>query len=255
MSETTTTAAGLTSQYTAQVADDLERNAKEQERIGAEIAALQEQLTALQQDHAVLVSLRQALGLAPAPVAPTAPVPAAPAPAVTPGAPVPAPRKKSGAATGKPAKTTAKPAKKTEKSAEKATEKPAEKAAPKVTGKPAARKSTAKKTSAKSPAKAATRTSAKSAGAAKADKPAQPTLVTLVREHLAGQGEPRSAAEIASALEQLHPERAVKTTVVRNTLEALVAKDQAHRSKQGSSVFYTAVTAEADKPAAEKQPS
>jgi hypothetical protein len=245
MSETTTTAAGLTSQYTAQVADDLERNAKEQERIGAEIAALQEQLTALQQDHAVLVNLRQALGLAPAPVAPTAPVPAAPAPAVTPGAPVPAPRKKSGATTGKPAKATAKPAKKTEKPAEKAAEKPAEK----VTDKSAARKSTAKKASATSPAKAATRTSAK------ADKSAQPTLVTLVRDHLSAQGEPRSAAEIASALDQLHPERAVKTTVVRNTLEALVAKDQAHRSKQGSSVFYTAVTTKADKPAEEKQPA
>jgi hypothetical protein len=96
----------------------------------------------------------------------------------------------------------------------------------------------------------AARTSAKPAGAAKAGKSAQPTLVALVREHLTEQREPRSAAEIAAALERLHPERAAKTTVVRNTLEALVAKDQAHRSKQGSSVFYTAVTGDEDRPSA-----
>ncbi|MDQ0785132.1 cell wall-associated NlpC family hydrolase [Streptomyces sp. B3I7] len=236
MSESTTATRGLTSQYTAQVAEDLERNAKEQERIGAEIAALQEQLTALQQDHAVLVSLRQALGLAPVPAAP---VPAAPAPAVTPGAPVPAPRKRSGTATNRPAKATAKPVKKAKKSEQ--TGKPAEKALEKAADKPATRKPAA--------TKAPAGTSAKTADAA---KPAQPTLVTLVREHLTEQSEPRSAAEIATALERLHPERAVKTTVVRNTLEALVAKDQAHRSKQGSSVFYTAVNAEADKPSEEK---
>ncbi|NJP71635.1 hypothetical protein [Streptomyces sp. C1-2] len=231
MSESTTTAPGLTSQYTAQVAEDLERNAKEQERIGAEIAALQEQLTALRQDHAVLVNLREALGLAPAATAP--------APAVTPGAPVPAPRKKSGAASGKPAKA---PARKAEKSAAK----PADK--------PAARTSTSRSAAKKAPSKARAKTPAKNTGAQKAEKSA-PTLVTLVRDHLTGQTEPRSAAEIAAALDKLHPERAVKTTVVRNTLEALVAKDRAHRSKQGSSVFYTAVTAESGAPEQEKQPA
>ncbi|MDH6703032.1 hypothetical protein P3T26_007549 [Streptomyces sp. MAA16] len=63
MSESTTVATGLTSQYIAQVAGDLESNLKEQERISAEIAALQEQLTALQQDHSVLVNVQQALGV------------------------------------------------------------------------------------------------------------------------------------------------------------------------------------------------
>lgn len=53
---------GLTSQYIAQVTGDLERNVKEQERISAEIEALQEQLGALQHDHSVLVSMREALG-------------------------------------------------------------------------------------------------------------------------------------------------------------------------------------------------
>ncbi|MFG1809597.1 hypothetical protein [Streptomyces sp. NPDC049040] len=67
-----------------------------------------------------------------------------------------------------------------------------------------------------------------------------PTLVALVRDLLGGQSEPRSAAEITSALAQAHPDRDVKTTVVRTTLEGLVAKAQAHRAKQGASVRYSA---------------
>ncbi|GHB61571.1 hypothetical protein GCM10010377_60660 [Streptomyces viridiviolaceus] len=206
MAETTATTPGLTSHYTAQVADDLERNTKEQERIGAEIAALQQQLSALQQDHTVLVNLQQALGLAPAP-AESAPVP-----------PVPAPRKKeeSKAGTGKQARA---------------------KKASAPSRKPAAKKSPAKEASAR----------------ATTDKAAQPTLVDTVRAHLAEQSEPRSAAEIATALGRQHPERDIKTTVVRNTLESLVAKEQAQRSKQGSSVFYTAVTPKSGATAQEKQ--
>lgn len=55
-----------------------------------------------------------------------------------------------------------------------------------------------------------------------------------------GRDEPRSAAEITSSLEQQYPERAAKTTVVRTTLEGLVAKSQAQRTRQGSSVFCSA---------------
>ncbi|MFD8392991.1 BlaI/MecI/CopY family transcriptional regulator [Streptomyces sp. NPDC059680] len=65
-------------------------------------------------------------------------------------------------------------------------------------------------------------------------------MVELIRSHLTEQSEPRSAAEVASTLSQAHPERGIKTTVVRTTLEGLVAKNQAQRTKQGSSVFYTA---------------
>jgi hypothetical protein len=88
-------------------------------------------------------------------------------------------------------------------------------------------------------------------------KTAQPTLVELIRGHLAEQSEPRSAAEIAAALGQAHPDRSVKTTVVRTTLEGLVAKSQAQRSKQGNSVFYTAsaVPEQAAPPQAEEQPA
>ncbi|MFK4070865.1 hypothetical protein [Streptomyces sp. NPDC029674] len=213
----------LTSQYSAQVHADLERNTKEQHRIGAEIAALQEQLAAHQRDHAVLVSIQQALDAAPAPVEP----------AVLPErAAVPAPRdagkKTSGSGAGK--RTQGK----------KAASQPRRDTAGKTNagktsaGKPSAGKASAGKTAGEKAA------SGKGAGKAESGKTAQPTLVELIRGHLAEQSEPRSAAEIATALGQAHPERSVKTTVVRTTLEGLVAKSQAQRSKQGSSVFYTA---------------
>ncbi|MFI5877391.1 hypothetical protein ACIBAH_34170 [Streptomyces sp. NPDC051445] len=177
MSETTE----LTSQYSAQVASDLERNLKEQEDLSGEIEALQARLASVQRDHTVLVNLQQALGV---------PAPAA-APAVEPAASVPAARKKTTGA----AKRSAAPGKRTGK---------------------------------------------KAAVEASAAPAASPKLVDLVREHLTGQSEPRSAAEIATALDQMHPERTVKTTVVRTTLEGLVAKNRAQRTKQGKSVYYTA---------------
>jgi hypothetical protein len=67
-----------------------------------------------------------------------------------------------------------------------------------------------------------------------------PTLVELVVADLTVSSEPRSAAEVAAALSQAHPDRKIQITVVRNTLEALVAKGQAQRSKQGRSVYYSA---------------
>ncbi|MFF3932932.1 hypothetical protein [Streptomyces hirsutus] len=161
---------------------DLERNIKEQERIGAEITALQERLAALRQDHTVLMSVQQALGITPAPAKPAAePESAA----------LPSPRK---AAVAEPGKRTAK--------------------------KPAAKKS--------------------AVTASSAAKTARPTLVELIRGHLTEQSEPRSAAEISTALGRAHPERDIKTKVVRVTLEGLVAKSQAQRTKQGASVYYTA---------------
>ncbi|MFJ8108257.1 hypothetical protein [Streptomyces sp. NPDC096132] len=192
----------LASQYTAQVTADLERNAKEQERIGAEIAALNEQLAALQRDHGVLVSIQQAIDAAPT-LAPART--AEPSDSVS----VPAPRKKSAGASGT--------SKRTQPKKTKAAAPPAPRAE-----KPAGRKRAAKTDAAKT---------------------APPTLVDLVRRHLAEQSEPRSAAEIATTLGQAHPERTVKATVVRTTLEGLVAKSQAERSKQGASVFYSAVAA------------
>ncbi|WP_332874950.1 hypothetical protein [Streptomyces geranii] len=62
MPDTQTATTELTSHYTAQVAGDLDRNAKEQDRIGAEIDALQEQLRALQYDHTLLTNMQKSLG-------------------------------------------------------------------------------------------------------------------------------------------------------------------------------------------------
>ncbi|WP_405671018.1 hypothetical protein [Streptomyces canus] len=201
MSESTTDTTGLTHQYSTQVATDLETNLKEQERISGDIAALQQQLVALQHDHSVLVSIQQALGVTQTTKEST---PSAEA------AKVPAPRQKA-------------------------------KAAPR--SKQTARKSTA----------AQEGTTAKKSTAKSETKAAQPTLVGLIRSHLTEQKEPRSAAEISAALGQAHPERDIKTKVVRVTLEGLVARSQAQRTKQGSSVYYTAPEAETT-PAAEAQP-
>ena len=195
MSERTTAATGLTSQYIAQVAGDLESNFKEQERIGAEIAALQEQLTALQQDHSVLVNVQQALGVTNEPDGPSA---------ATESAAVSSPQQQTEAAP------------------------PSKRRTRKTT---AVRETTATKPAAHKPTPKAGTT---------ADRL---TLVELIRRHLAEQNEPRSAAEISTALSQAHPERGIKTKVVRVTTEGLVAKSQAQRTKQGASVFYTAPTA------------
>ncbi|MCT9107451.1 hypothetical protein N4G69_17700 [Streptomyces mirabilis] len=189
----------LTSQYIAQVTGDLERNAKEQERVAAEVEALQEQLRALQHDHTVLVNMQDALG-----------------------GPSLALEVEAAAAPSVPHQASAEPK---QSKGKKAAVTSAKKTAPK---KPAAKASSVKASSVKASTAAA-----------------KPTLVELIRGHLEKQSEPRSAAEITTALTQAHPDRSVKTTVVRTTLEGLVAKSHAHRSKQGSSVFYTtAVTSE-----------
>ncbi|WNO62387.1 hypothetical protein RPQ02_40320 [Streptomyces sp. AM2-3-1] len=201
MSEIQAHATGLASQYIAQVTGDLERNVKEQERISAGIEALQEQLGALQHDHSVLVSMREALGGA-----------NAVGEADTTAAPI------------VPRRATAEP-----------------------------RQSTPKKAAATSAKTTASKKSAARASTAKAPKAdTKPTLVNLIRGHLGQQSEPRSATEVSAALTQAHPDRGVKTTVVRTTLEGLVAKNQAQRTKQGSSVFYTA-TAASEPAAAEPQ--
>ncbi|SFT20791.1 hypothetical protein [Streptomyces sp. ok210] len=188
---------GLTSQYIAQVTGDLERNVKEQERISAEIEALQEQLGALQYDHSVLVSMHEALGGV-----------TAVGEADTTAAPT-VPRQ----ATAEPPQSTPKKDASTSAKA------------------PEAKKSAAKASSTKASTAKAPKTETK------------PSLVNLIRSHLEQQSEPRSATEISAALTQAHPDRGVKTTVVRTTLEGLVAKSQAQRTKQGSSVFYTATPA------------
>ncbi|MFJ7181917.1 hypothetical protein ACIQXA_37455 [Streptomyces massasporeus] len=250
MSETTTPATELTSQYIAQVTGDLDANVKEQERVSAEIASLQEQLAALQRDHGVLVSMHQALGI-------TAPPTESASDSAS--AVVPSPRrKKDGAAADgkqKARKSTAAPAKRAaRKSAARTTGSAKSAGTTKTAGttKSAGTTKTAGTSKSASATKAAA--AAKSAGtpgtagstktAAGSAKSGEPTLVELIRRHLAVQKEPRSAAEISTALGQAHPHRDIAAKVVRVTLEGLVAKSQAERSKQGRSVFYTAPAAQ-----------
>ncbi|MEJ1202134.1 MULTISPECIES: hypothetical protein [unclassified Streptomyces] len=235
MSESTMQAATqLASQYSVQVTDDLERNIKEQERISAEITALQQQLAALQHDHALLVNMQQALGI----TSPSAQPASATEPAAATGtAAVPAPRDSAATESAAGKRTRSRKAATTPKRA--AAPKPGAKPASKTDAAPAtkpAAKSTAKPT-AKSSTKAAKKPAAKKASTPVADRP---TLVELVRNHLVEQSEPRSAAEVTTALGQANSGRTIKTTVVRTTLEGLVAKNQAQRSKQGTSVYYTA---------------
>ncbi|MFE7836940.1 hypothetical protein ACFU53_13070 [Streptomyces sp. NPDC057474] len=191
MTETPSETTDLKAQYTAQVAADLERNAKEQDRLRGEIDALQDQLLSLQHDHTVLVNMQQALGgVTPEPV--SAPEDVA-APSV--------PRQKTATETGK--------------------------------------RTRAKKDTPPQGAKQAKKSTAKT----EVPKKSQPTLVELIRRHLTEQSEPRSAAEVATALSQAHPDRRIQTNVVRTTLEGLVAKSNAQRARQGSSVYYTSADA------------
>ncbi|MGV9937570.1 hypothetical protein ACWDY4_44990 [Streptomyces olivaceoviridis] len=151
MPDSQTSTTELVTQYSSQLAGDLERNVQEQDRIRSEIDQLQGRLLALQHDHSVLATMQQALESG---------IPMQQAPASKAG-----PRRRQ-------------------------------------------------------------------------DKP---TLVGLIRAYLAQQSEPSSAAEIAAALGEAHPDRVVKTTVVRTTLEGLVARSAAQRLKQGHSVFYAAL--------------
>ncbi|MER5574587.1 hypothetical protein [Streptomyces massasporeus] len=231
MSETTTPATELASQYIAQVTGDLDANVKEQERVSAEIASLQEQLAALQRDHGVLVSMHQALGI-------TAPPTESASDSAS--AVVPSPRrKKDGAAAGgkqKARKSTAAPAERAARKSAARTTSSAESAA-------AGKSAGTTKAAATAKSAGTTKTAGSSKTAAGAAKAGEPTLVELIRRHLAVQKEPRSAAEISTALGQAHPHRDIAAKVVRVTLEGLVAKSQAERSKQGRSVFYTAPAA------------
>jgi hypothetical protein len=59
-------------------------------------------------------------------------------------------------------------------------------------------------------------------------------FVDLLREHR----EPRLAKELRDELLERHPERTPTPQVVRNTLEALVAKGRVRRHKQQRSVMY-----------------
>ncbi|WP_275557929.1 BlaI/MecI/CopY family transcriptional regulator [Streptomyces sp. 5-6(2022)] len=198
--DTPADSASLKSQYAAQVAADLERNSAEQERLRSDIAALQEQLAVLEDNRALLLSMRQTLGGDAAGDA-----------------------TENGEAGGSGDGSSAKREVATLSATRKARKK--------------ANAAGGKRKGAESVGSRPRRQRVREAGV--------PTLRELVRDALAQHGEPRSAAEVTAALSQTFPEREIKPTVVRSTLESLVAKGQAHRTKQQKSVFYSAVTTDA----------
>ncbi|MFE2145526.1 hypothetical protein ACFXA3_27965 [Streptomyces sp. NPDC059456] len=219
----------LKSQYAEKVAADLDLNTAEQERIREEITSLQERLAGLEQDHALLVGMRAALG----DVAAALPAPRAGKKAATPTT--------TTAATVKKATATKAPAKKAPAKKPAATKAAATKTAAKnATGAKAAGAKTATvKAAPKAPAKAAEKAPAKEKAVASKEK--QVPLTELIHRHLTGQAEPKTAREIAQALKAAHPDRSVSDNLVRTTTERLVARSLAERVKQGATVYYTAL--------------
>ncbi|MGW3127506.1 hypothetical protein [Streptomyces sp. NPDC001076] len=171
----------LASAYSARIAQDLEANTQEQDRLATEIAALEEQLRAVRENRVVLERLQQAL---------------TPQAAATASVPV------SASGTADADTDAVVPHQRTE-------------AAPN-------RRAVAK------PSPAETK----------------PSLVEAVHAYLAQQREPRSATDVAEAIRAAQPGRTIKTTVIRTTLENLVARNRARRTKQGRAVFYTLSTPE-----------
>ncbi|CDR17983.1 hypothetical protein [Streptomyces iranensis] len=186
----------LKTQYTAQITADLERNAAEHERLSADIATMQGQLSALENNRALLLSMRQTLDTE---------------------------------ATGDAPDDTGVSGLQNGSS-------PTRKSAPLSARKPKKKPDT---TSGKRKEAESGRSRTKRA------REGVPTLGDLLRDDLTQHGEPRSAAEITAALTQVLPDREIKATVVRSTLESLVAKGQAHRTKQQRSVYYSAAAPEA----------
>ncbi|MFE3862253.1 hypothetical protein ACFXPT_17715 [Streptomyces goshikiensis] len=236
--ETTT----LKSQYADKVTADLELNTAEQERIREEIASLQERLTGLEQDHELLIGMRTALGDT------LAVVPGPRADKKTPTSAGAKGRKTAASATSTTAaKKAPNKASANKPAAKKATAKKATPAKATPAKATPAKATPAKATPAKAtPAKATpAKTIPAKATAEKADTSGETRapLTGLIHQHLSAQKEPKTAGEITQALAAAHPERLLNGNLVRTTTERLVARALVERSKQGSTVYYTAVPA------------
>ncbi|SNT48085.1 hypothetical protein [Actinacidiphila glaucinigra] len=195
--------------YATRLAEDLESNAKEQEAVREQVAELQARLTRLEDERAWLTRLEGTVATggpdATAREEPAEEEPAEEVPVVA--APV------------------------VEAPAAVAARAPQEGKA-RAVPRPRARKPAAGAKSRKAGKKAAP-----------AEEKEKPTLRGLVADVLADDNEPRMVSEFVDALAKRHPDRSAPTApVVRNALEALVAKGLAERSRRQGSVFYTPVT-------------
>ncbi|WP_406345824.1 hypothetical protein [Streptomyces sp. NBC_00648] len=204
----------LKDQYAARVTADLDANQQDQSRIRAELDSLKGQLEDLERDHGLLQTMQHTLGGTAAAAAQT-----------------PTATRKRTTKAQPPAKASAPAAA------------PAPAATPTVAAVPRPRKAQAQKPetkaakTAKSPKKAAAQAK-KPAG--KSTESGGPTLRELVLGLFANHEEPRTVADILTELTTAHPDRQTSPQVVRNTLEALVAKGELERERKQGSVFYTA---------------
>ncbi|MDX2642506.1 hypothetical protein PV341_02785 [Streptomyces sp. PA03-1a] len=195
--------------YAARLAEDLENNAKEQEAVREQVAGLQARLTRLEDERAWLTRLQGSVTTGGRRVAPRdEPADAVPAEEV-PAEEVPAEVVPAADVAGAP-----------------------EEGAPRAVPRPRTRK----------PAGGAKARKAGKKAAQSRDKE-KPTLRGLVADVLTADEEPRMVSEFVDALAKRHPDRSAPSApVVRNALEALVAKGLAERSRRQGSVFYTPVT-------------
>ncbi|MET9118959.1 hypothetical protein ABZX38_32850 [Streptomyces longwoodensis] len=232
--------------YAQRFANDLVDNRKEQEEITGQIAALQKRLDQLSAEAAWLTQAQASLTTVLAPSAPVA--------AVATHTPhtVPQPRqdqREKAAQAKQPAKKTdAKKKTTTRKTAAKkaiakktATELvPAPQALAKKTTKKAAAKKIAVKKSSPAREHTSTETPTKQTTT---DEKSGPPLWALIRDILLKTpGQPCMAREVTDQLSQAHPTRATSIQMVRNSLETLVKKNLAEKSRQQGNAMYTAYT-------------
>jgi hypothetical protein len=202
--------------YAARLAADLENNAQEQEDVRSKIADWQTHLAQLEKEHAWLSTL-QGTVTGESPVAeeqPTAPEQAAQPP--------------GGSAEDSAAQAATSQAV------------PQPRRARKTTGQPGKSR---KKTPQAEPAN--TTKAAKTTEPAEKTQPDakkdEPPLRVLILEVLTQHYQPRTAREITTEVKQAHPDRHPSDQVVRNSLNALLAKGKVQREQQQNSVYYTAV--------------
>ncbi|GAA2720647.1 MULTISPECIES: hypothetical protein [Streptomyces] len=232
--------------YAQQYADDLAANRQEQGDITAQIAGLKERLEQLKAEENWLAQAQGSLPGAPVLSAPGA----QPASEV---AGVPPSDTAEQAGTSAPAGPVADaaqtvPQQRQDQSVrEEQRKQPAKKAAvkkttaKKATVRKAAKKAAVKKPSPEeAPAQPDAAAEAPAGKAAGEEKPGAPLWRLALGILLKAPGQPCVVKEVRDQLAQDHPDRATSVQTVRNSLETLVKKNLAEKSRQQGSVMYTA---------------